>query len=392
MASVRNPSRGLVLAAGLLLALTGMAQQTEVVQTGDVVQLRPDHPTRYTVQKGDTLWDIATRFLRTPWHWPKIWVINEQIANPHLIYPGDVLVLRFVEGRPQLTVGERPEAPREVPAPPEAPPVTEVAPPEGPVVREYEGIEGAPHGRVTRLSPRAISKPLLKPIPVIAPDQILPFLTRPLVVDEEELKKSGYVAIGLDDRIALGDQSEFYARGLPEENPAERYQIYRKGKKIVDPDRHKRLGWEAIYLGDAKMLRPGDPSKLIVTRVTQEILPADDLFIAPAPEPLPYFFPHAPEGKVEGRILTALNSVSEIGPFTVVSVNLGRKDGVEEGHVLRILKEGGKRKDPVRFGRFKLPPEESGLMMLFRTFEQVSYGLIINATLPINIHDNVVTP
>ncbi len=378
--------------AGLLLALASAAQQTEVVQTGDVVQLRPDHPTRYTVQKGDTLWDIATRFLQSPWHWPKIWVINEQVANPHLIYPGDVLVLRFVEGRPQLTVEERPPAPvAEVPAP-TVPEVAPLAPtPEGPVVREYEGIEGAPHGRVTKLSPRAISKPLLKPIPVIAPDQILPFLTRPLVVDEEQLKKSGHVTIGLDDRIALGDHSEFYARGLPQ-NGVERFQLYRKGKEIRDPDRHKRLGWEAIYLGDAKMLRPGDPSKLVVTRVTEEILPRDELFIAPAPEPLPYFFPHAPEGKVRGRILTALNSVSEIGPFTVVSVSLGRKDGVEAGHVLRILREAGRRKDPVTGKRYELPAEESGLMMLFRTFEQVSYGLVINATLPINIHDNVVTP
>lgn len=383
MAPLRNPFLSLAVTACVLLAATSVAQQTEVVQSGDVVQLRPDHPTRYTVQKGDTLWDIANRFLQTPWHWPKIWVINEQIANPHLIYPGDVLILRFVAGRPEVTVVERPA---EVAPPPEAvlPPT-----PEAPVAREFEGVEGAPLGRVTKLSPRVISKPLIKPIPTISPDQILPFLSRPLVVDKGELKKSGYVTIGLDDRIALGDQSEFYARGLPK-GDVERYQIYRRGKAIKD--RWRSLGWEAIYLGDAKMLKPGDPAKLVVTRVKEEILPADGLFVAPAPEPLPYFFPHAPEKKLEGRILTAFNSVSEIGPFTIVSVNLGREDGMEEGHVLRILYQAGKRKDPVRLGKYRLPPEEAGLMMVFRTFEEVSYGLVINATRPINIHDDVVTP
>ena len=383
--AVRNPLASLVLAALVVAAGTSLGQEqtVEVIEKGDIVQLRPDHPDRYVVQRGDTLWDIATRFLQSPWHWPRIWTINEQIANPHLIYPGDVLVLRFVAGRPQITVAERPA--------PVAPP--EAVAPEGPVVREYEGIEGAPSGRVTKLSPRVIAKPLVKPIPTISPDQILPFLSQPLVVDKRELKKHGYVAIGLDDRIALGDNSEFYARKLEEteeEAYAEVYQVFRRGQRIRDG--LKTLGYEAIYLGDARMLQPGDPARMIITKVKQEIVPADRLLIAPARQPLPYFFPHAPETDVTGRILTAFEHVSELGPFSIVTINLGGKDGVDEGTVLRIMRDAGKRKDPVRRGKFRLPLEQSGLLMVFRSFEKVSYGLVINATQPVHLGDEVITP
>jgi LysM repeat protein len=385
--AVRNPLLSLVVAVLVVAAGTSLGQEqtVEVVEKGDVVQLRPDHPDRYVVQRGDTLWDIATRFLQSPWHWPRIWTINEQIANPHLIYPGDVLVLRFVAGRPQITVAERP-APV-APTPEAAAP--EVGAPEAPVVREYEGIEGAPSGRVTKLSPRVITKPLEKPIPTISPDQILPFLTQPLVVEKKQLKEHGYVAIGLDDRIALGDNSEFYARGLGE-TEAEVYQVFRKGQRIRDG--RKTLGYEAIYLGDARMLEPGDPARMIITKVKQEIVPTDRLLIAPARQPLPYFFPHAPETDVTGRILTAFEHVSELGPFSIVTINLGGEDGVDEGTVLRIMRDAGKRKDPVRRGKFRLPLEQSGLLMVFRSFENVSYGLVVNATQPVHLGDEVITP
>jgi LysM repeat protein len=377
---------------------SGQNEQVEVIESGDIVQLQPDYPTRYTVVEGDTLWDISTRFLQTPWHWPRIWKINEQIANPHLIYPGDVIVLRFVDGQPELTVvregqptpvepGEMPgevpgEVPREMPLVEEDLPISEV----------LEGVAGAPNGTVVKLSPKVLSKPLAQPIPTISPEIILPFLTRSLFVEDDELEKAGYVTIGLDDRIALGDNSEFYARGLPEDADAEFYLIYRKGRKVKDPDTGKRLGYEAIYLGEAQMLKPGDPAKLTITKVKQEILPTDDLLVAPLRAPLPYYFPHVPETELNGTIVTALNAVSEVGPFTIVSINLGRRDGVEEGHVFRITRHAGKRKDPVTRRKYLLPDEESGLMMVFRPYEKLSYGLIINATQPVHILDRVRTP
>ena len=220
MSAPRNLFFSLLVAAAVAVPglSLGQDQQVEVVQSGDVVQLKPDHPTRYTVVTGDTLWDIASRFLQSPWHWPRIWKINEQIANPHLIYPGDVIVLRFVDGRPELTV-VRDGQPGEVPLIDEDLPISEV----------LEGVAGAPNGIVVRLSPKVLSKPLAQPIPTISPEVILPFLTRPLFVDDDQLEKSGYVTIGLDDRIALGDNSEFYARGLPEDADTEFYLIYRKG-------------------------------------------------------------------------------------------------------------------------------------------------------------------
>ncbi|MEE9596475.1 MAG: LysM domain-containing protein, partial [Acidiferrobacterales bacterium] len=176
MSALRNPLFSLVVAAVVALPATssGQNEQVEVIESGDIVQLQPDYPTRYTVVKGDTLWDISTRFLRTPWHWPRIWKINEQIANPHLIYPGDVIVLRFVEGQPELTVvraGEpTPVQPGAVPG--EVPLVDQ----DLPIAEVLEGVAGAPQGIVVRLSPRVLSKPLAQPIPTLSPEIILPFL------------------------------------------------------------------------------------------------------------------------------------------------------------------------------------------------------------------------
>lgn len=340
----------------------------------DVVSLKPDHPERYTVQKGDTLWDIATRFLKSPWHWPKIWKINEQIQNPHLIYPGDVIVLRWVEGKPELTVLRREKLPlAEAPA---AEPAAEAPAPDD--------------GRTTKLKPRVRVEPLEAAIPTIPPNAISPFLTQPLVVDEDELERAGYITVGLDGRIVLGDHSQFYARGLRVE--AEHYHVFRPGKAFRHPDTGELLGYEAIYLGDARLLEPGDPSKLEVTRVKQEIVPADRLLVSPKTAALPYYYPKAPDKPVHGRILSALNAVSEIGPYAVVAISLGEREGIEEGHVLRILRHAGEHLDPVTRELYPLPDEESGLLMVFRTFRKMSYAVVMHATRPVHVLDVVATP
>lgn len=334
----------------------------------DVVDLKPDHPERYTVVKGDTLWDISARFLKSPWHWPKIWKINEQITNPHLIYPGDVVVLRYVDGKPVLTVLRKEKLPLvDVEAPPPS------------------------DGRTVKLSPRVHSEPLERAIPTIPPDAILPFLSQPLAVGEKELEQAGYVTVGLDDRIALGDNSEFYARGLKNDGH-EYYQIFRKGDPIKHPDTGELLAYEAVYLGDAQRLVAGDPTKLVVTTVKQEILPRDRLMAAPKKPALPYYYPHAPKKEVNGRIVAALNAVAEIGPYTIVAITLGKREGMEEGNVLRIMRHAGKHKDPVTHKYYKLPDEEAGLLMVFRVYEKVSYALVMDATRPIHILDAVTTP
>jgi hypothetical protein len=212
-----------------------------------------------------------------------------------------------------------------------------------------------------------------------------------LVVSPKELRNAGYVTIGLDNRIALGDNSLFYARGLPKSD-AEYFQIFRPGKALRNPDTGELLAYEALYLGDAERLESGDPAKLIVTAVKQEILPTDRLLAATPRAALPYYFPRSPGKPLRGRIIAALNSVGEIGSHTVVALSLGQREGIEEGHVLRELYHQGTHTDPVTHSSYKLPDEESALLLVFRTYEKVSYALVLNATRPLHLLDVVTTP
>ncbi|MDH3513499.1 MAG: LysM peptidoglycan-binding domain-containing protein [Gammaproteobacteria bacterium] len=364
-----------LLGSGFFLLITALFLTSPGIRA-DVVQLKPDHPERYIVVKGDTLWDISTRFLKSPWHWPQIWKINQEIKNPHLIYPGDVVVLRWVDGKPVLSV-ERKDTGTGLPSLPDTAPA--------PVV------ERRIDERTVRLSPRSYSAPVESAIPTIQPNAIAPFLTRPLAVEEDVLEQAGYITVGLDDRIALGDSSQFYARGLKEGGP-EFYQIFRPGNPIRNPDTGELLAYEAVYLGDARLLESGDPSKLVVTGVKQEIIPKDRLLAAPKKASLPYYYPHAPKTKVEGRIVSALNAVSEIGPHTVVGISLGTREGIEEGSVLRVMRHVGTHRDPVTREKYMLPDEESALILVFRTYEKISYALVMTATRPVYLLDAVITP
>lgn len=346
----------------------------------DEVQLKPDRPERYTVVKGDTLWTIAGRFLRSPWHWPRVWQINERIQNPHLIYPGDVIVLRYVDGKPELSVLRNEKL---TPDAGSAPTAQDGRPPElVPVAADRDA---------TRLAPRTHVTSLERAIPTIPPDIIVPFLTQPLAVDDDQLARAGYVTTGLDNRIALGDQSEFYARGL-KEGDSEYFQIFRPGKALKNPETGEILGYEATYLGDARLLQAGDPTKLVVTSAKQEIVPTDRLLAASPRAALPYYYPHAPTKPVHGRIISALNAVAEVGPYTIVAVSVGKREGVEEGHVLRVMRHVGNHKDPITRRDYALPDEESALVLVFRTFDKVSYALVMNATRPVHLLDAVITP
>lgn len=359
----RHFLNALIISLGLSVALVA----------ADDVQLKPDRPERYTVVRGDTLWDIAARFLQSPWHWPRVWKINENIKNPHLIFPGDVIVLRYVDGRPELTLlrSEKltPGTVAGVPAP-------------------YESRTAS---SATKLLPQVHSEPLEQAIPTITPDVIVPFLTQPHVVGEHELEEAGYVTVGLDNRIALGTESQFYARGVSDPG-AEYFQVFRPGAALKNPETGEVLAYEALYLGDAQRLAAGDPAKLVVTAVKQEILPTDRLMVAPRRASLPYYLPHSPGKPVKGYVIAALNAVAEIGSYTVVTISLGQREGMEEGHVLRVMYRQERHRDPLTRTRYSLPDEESALLLVFRTFEKVSYGLVLNATRPVNLLDAVVTP
>jgi len=374
-----------LLSLGAVLALLAFAAPVYA----DVVALAPNHPDRYVVQKGDTLWDISKRFLKDPWRWASVWTINEQVKNPHLIYPGDVILLTYVDGKPQLSV-MRDEQP--APVTTEAP-LADVEPADiTPTTAIEEPAGETPSGmKVVRLRPRTHVAPIASAIPTISPEDILPFLTEPLVVGRSELERAGYVTVGLDDRLALGDGSQFYARGL-KNSGTEHYQVFRQGAALKHPDTGETLAYEALYLGDARLLETGDPAKLVITRVKQEILPTDRLLKTPEKAALPYYFPRVPEKNVNGRILAAVNGLREFGPNTIVAISLGKREGMQEGHVLRIMRHVGESKDPVTKRMYKLPDEETGLLMVFRVFDKVSYALIMDANRPVHLHDALRTP
>jgi hypothetical protein len=371
-----------LLSIGVVLVLVLFAQAAPVC--ADTVALTPDHPDRYVVQKGDTLWDISKRFLKDPWRWASVWTINEQVKNPHLIYPGDIILLTYVDGKPQLSVAR--EEPAPAPAEAGAPTVTPTTAIEEPAGETPTGM------KVVKLRPRAHAESIDAAIPTISPEAIVPFLTEPLVAERSELERAGYVTIGLDDRRALGDGSQFYARGLKKNSNVEYYQVFRQGKRLKHPDTGETLAYEIQYLGDARLLESGDPAKLVVTRVKQEILPTDRLLEAPEKAALPYYFPRAPEKNVNGRILAAVNGLREFGPTTIVVISLGKREGMEEGHVLRILRHVGVSKDPVTKRMYKIPDEETGLLMVFRVFDKVSYALIMDANRPVHVYDALRRP
>ena len=367
-------------------ALLGLIFPFAASAHADSVVLNPSHPQRYTVVRGDTLWGISARFLKDPWQWAKVWTINPQIKNPNLIYPGDVIALSYVNGEPRLTL-LRTETLAPVPGSKQA-----LTVPGTPAARTTAGAAGVTALTVVKLEPKLRSEPINQAIPTISPTAIGPFLTRPLVVSRDQLHRDPYIAEGLDSHVVLGTASRFYARGLGP-HPARYYEIFRRGEALREPGSGKTLGYQAQYLGRAKLLRGGDPARLVVTAARQEIFPGDRLVAASRVQPPePYYFPHPPGRMVHGRIISALNNVADFGPLTVVAIDLGRNDGMRDGDVLRILHPGRRRVDPVTGDRYRTPDEPAGLLMVFRVFGKVSYALIMSASGPIDMYDKVMTP
>ena len=321
----------------------------------DVV-LNPEHPDRYVVVKGDTLWDISAMFLRDPWLWPEVWYVNPQIANPHLIYPGDILTLVYVDGKPQLRMS-----------------------------RGYPTVD---------LDPRVRVESLENAIPTIPLDAIRPFLTRAIVVDKNELDTAPYVVASAGEHVITGVSDRVYARGIDDRDTAV-YDIYRPGGPYIDPDTDELLGYEALYIGTGPIEQFGDPATLFLAKTTREVRVSDRLRPADRSTPVTHFQPHAPDDDLEGHIISVIDGVTQIGQFNVVAIDLGEREGIEVGHVFRVFQRGHKIKDTVSGKRndvVKLPDEDAGLIMVFRTFEKVSFGLIMKATSAIHINDFVRTP
>ena len=359
------------------------------------ISLADDAPTMYTVEKGDTLWAISGRFLKEPWRWPEIWNMNrEQIKDPHWIYPGDVIHLSFdANGRPMLSVG----------------------------AGGGRASDTVGSGGTVRLAPQVRVDRLALAIPSIPSKAIGPFLTLPLVIEEGALTGAPKIIAAEDGRVIIGAGNTAYAVGL-NPNSGIKWQIYRPGKTLIDPVTKEILGYEAIYLGDSRVTRFGESSTLEIIHSNQEINRGDRL--TPTLEAtLPSYSPRSPDKQMKGAVVSVIGSVEDAAQYSVVAINLGKRDGAEVGHVLATLQRGAivSTQDDVSTSKFnfglgnwlsslgsdsatkkpdetavlsevKLPDECNGLMFVFRVFEKISYGLVMSSRRPLKVGDVVQTP
>lgn len=335
-----------------LILLLSCALTMPIAMAEDL--LKADHPDHYTVVKGDTLWDISGRFLRSPWRWPEIWHVNQQIANPHLIYPGDELELVYIDGKPQLRLRRGP----------------------------------------LKLSPQVRSTPWDGAIPTVPIDAIGPFLTRPYVMDKGQLDTAPYIVDFADEHILGGAGQKAYVRSIETDQPV-KYEIVRPGDAYKDGDTGEILGYEALYIGTSELYRTGDPATIFINSTELEAVIGDRLIPAGEERATANFTPHAPIAPVEGNIISVMKGVSQIGQYNIVVIDRGVADGIAPGTVLRVDQKGEEIRDvvtPDSRDTVQLPDEEAGLMMVFRTFERVSFGLIMHATKPMHVNDKVRNP
>lgn len=314
--------------------------------------LADDHPDEYVVQVGDTLWDIAGKFLNDPWFWPEIWYINPEIVNPHLIYPGDVLGLVYVEGRQMVTP-----------------------------------IRASSH----RLSPQARSTPLTEAVTSIPYDSIAAFLAAGVVLQRDQVDELPYLLASRGDHLVAAAGNTVYIRRNTDDTPGQRFNIVKVGDKLIDPDTNDVVGFEGIMVGSGTLRRGGDPSTFAITESTREATQGD--LLIPVDEPLPLnFFPKAPSGNIDGRIIAVVGGVTQIGQYMVVVMNRGASNGLVVGDVLTVFQDGPVVADHVEGGKVKLPDEAAGTVMIFKTFDQLSYGLVMEATTAIHKFDHVRNP
>ena len=400
-----------IISLMLLLSPLGVAVAAEA----DAI--RPDAPDRYTVVPGDTLWGISGRFLKDAWRWPEVWRLNqEQIQNPHLIFPGEVIVLDRASGR--LSIEGRDTA--------AAPGAPGVAGPAG-VPPHLATIDVSPRVRIEALPP--------KPIPTIKPSDIAAFLSKPLVVGQDELDSAPQIVATQEDRIAIGMGDKAYAEGITKEAGVV-WQVFRRGDPLVDPESNETLGYEVFYLGEARVTKFGDLSTLQITSSTREINRGDRLVPASKEQPVFAYVPRAPQKPVRAYIISAYGNLGETGPLGIVALSKGSRDGLEVGNVLAIYtssqiakrtgryglrtsalygREGLSGSDSPRtyynpemtprdgplYGKTepidqalirKLPDERYGLLMVFRTFDRASFALVMEASRPVALYDAAINP
>jgi hypothetical protein len=371
---------GLTVTAGLLAPKSTLAQEGarpsvgQTVGSGSNIPLAANAPDQYVVKTGDTLWDVSRVFLKEPWYWPEIWYVNPQIANPHLIYPGDVLKLVYIDGQPRLTVAER----------------------------GGETVERGTGGK--RLSPEVRRSPLSQAVTAIPYDIVASFMGRPTLLTKDQVKTAPYVVALRDSHMVGAIGNEVYARGIGDAAPETRFSVIHVEEELRDPDNNALLGYSGMYVGSGPVATEGDPAKLLMTDSTREVLQGDKVF----PESVDVnvdFVPHAPSSEIDAGVI-AVRSHTVMGQYQVVALNRGSKAGLEPGHILAVYQRGGVVRDTFKEGglgarrsrssnfgnNVQLPDERAGVLMVFKAFDNMSYALIMETTHEIRRGDRAKNP
>jgi hypothetical protein len=325
--------------------------------------MRSDAPLSYTVQRGDTLWGIASMYLRDPWLWPEIWHVNPAVQNPHLIYPGDVLTLAYgADGSPQVTLASGGNALRVQP-----------------LVRTSAYDGGA--------------------IPTIPYEAIAAFLGKPGILSKEELKLAPRVA-ALNDRHILGSIGhDVFVKDMGSHGPG-RYSILRVGDELKDPQNGRVLGYMGVYSGTAEVAEVAPVTRARLVDSARETAAGDVLLAEDINVVASDIIPHAPSGAIDGQIMAVVDGVSLIGQYQVVALNRGASHGLAVGHVLAVdragveVRDGSCRRSGLALckGTVQLPGQRAGSVLVFKTYEQMSYGLILDTIMPVAVADHVRTP
>lgn len=338
-----------------VLVLMGMS----VMAWGDTTPFKDDSPDEYVVVKGDTLWGISERFLDSPWLWPEIWHANPDIEDPHLIFPGDVVRMIYVDGKPRLTVDRT--------------------------------VRMAPSSDAT-LKPTIRVLPIEEAIPAVPLDKIASYLSRSRIVMPEEVDNAPYMLAGSERRIIVGRGDEAYARG-EFASDMENYNVFREEETYTDPETKELLGIHALGIGAVRIDRiDGDIAKVYVTRSEEEMRNGDILLASKERAVDAIFYPSSPQEPTNGEILAVDGGVDYIGKLDVVIITGGEREGLEVGNILAVYQRGEVVDDRVTGKSVQLPDERAGLLMIFRTFEKLSFAIVMEAERPMSVGDRLRNP